>query len=496
MFPKEEGLETTFTFESERGGEVEEAPFRILVLGDWSGDAEKRDLRERRPVEIDRDNFDEVIERLGVRLRLSDSLSLEFRSLDDFHPDEIFRQVPMFSELRDLRRRLKDGSTFNQAAREVRGWLGTTDVPLRQDERRPEPSGPPPGNLLDAILAQPAGGAPAPSRGATGELGALISDLVRPHLVSVDENEQKSMLAAVDEATSSLMRNILHDRRFQQLEAAWRGLYFQVRRTETDSDLKIFILDLPKDELAADLKASGDLADSYAFKIVVETDRDEPWALVCGDYAFGANVDDAAALVRLAKLASSANAPFVSHMRPDIFGVHSLARHADPRKWKMSADFDAGALWATLRSLPEAKYLGMTLPRFLARLPYGLDTDPLETFSFEELAGEPQHDGYLWANACFIVATLFAQSYSRYGWEMDRKLIQDIEDLPLHMYKHGTETIYQPCAEVLLTETACDRLMDYGLMPLVSYKNSDRVRLARFQSIADPVTGLRGKWSR
>lgn len=495
MFPKEEGLEAAFTFESEKGGVVEDAPFRILMLGNWCGDGERRELRSRQPIEIDRDNFDEVMERLGPTLNLSDSVTLEFRSLDDFHPDEIFRRIPMFSELRDLRRRLKDDSTFNQAAREVRGWLDTSDAPVQREERGPEPAAPPLGNLLDAILAQPSGGAPAPSRAATGELGALIGDLVRPHLVSVDENEQKSMLTAVDEATSSLMRSILHDRRFQELEAAWRGLYFQVRRTETDSDLKIFILDISKYELARDLKASGDLADSYAYRILVETDRDEPWALVCGDYAFAPNVDDAAALVRLAKLASAANAPFVSHMRPDIFGVHSLAGRTDPREWKMSANFDAGALWATLRGLPESKYIGMTIPRFMARLPYGIDTEPLETFSFEEFAGEPQHDEYLWANTCFVAATLLAQSYSSYGWEMGRSLVQDIEDLPLHMYKQGTETVYQPCAEVLLTETACSRLMDYGLMPLLSYKNSDRVRLARFQSIADPVTGLKGRWS-
>jgi type VI secretion system protein ImpC len=497
MFPKEEGLEAEFTFESERGGVIEEPPFRILMLGNWSGDGEKRVLRERRPIEIDRDNFDEVIERLGVQLNLGDSVSLSFRSLDDFHPDEIFRQVPMFTELRDLRKRLKDQSTFNEAAREVRSWSGLQDAPVQPAENMPasEPVAQPSGNILDTILSNPAGGAPAPSRGATGELGALVSDLVRPHLVSVDENEQRSMLNAVDEATSGLMRKILHDRRFQELEAAWRGLFFQVRRTETDTDLKIYILDISKEELGEDLKASRDLSDSYAFRIIVETDRDEPWALMCGDYAFAPTVDDAAALVRLAKLAAASKAPFVSHMRPDIFGVHSLAEDPDYRNWEMSTNFDAGALWATLRGMPEAKYLGMTMPRFLARLPYGADTEPLEAFSFGEFAAEPVHDDYLWTNGCFLVATLLARSYSSHGWEMGQSMIQDVEDLPLHMYKQGTETVYQPCGEILLSQTACDRLMDYGLMPLVSYKNTDRIKVARFQSISEPVTGLRGRWS-
>ena len=135
------------------------------------------------------------------------------------------------------------------------------------------------------------------------------------------------------------------------------------------------------------------------------------------------------------------------------------------------------------------------MPRFLARLPYGADTEPLEAFSFEEFGGERADEDYLWANACFVVATLIAQSYSEYGWEMGQSLIQDLDDLPLHMYKKDGENVYTPCAEVQLTQTACERLMEYGLMPLVSYKNSDRAKLARFQSISDPVTGLKGRWS-
>ena len=123
MFPQDEGLESTFTLESEKGGVVEEPPFRVLMLGNWSGDGEKRGLHDRKPIEIDRDNFDETMVRLGVRVEL-EGLSLDFKQLDDFHPDEIFRQVPMFSDLRDLRRRLKSDSSFNEAAREVRGWIG------------------------------------------------------------------------------------------------------------------------------------------------------------------------------------------------------------------------------------------------------------------------------------------------------------------------------------------------------------------------------------
>ena len=199
--------------------------------------------------------------------------------------------------------------------------------------------------------------------------------------------------------------------------------------------------------------------------------------------------------MRMAKIGAAGNTPFVSHIRPEILGVSSLAEESDPSKWDFSTDGDAGKLWALLRGLPEAEYLGMTMPRFLARLPYGRESEPLETFQFEEFDRAPNHDDYVWSNSCFIAALLMAQTFTAYGWQMDRRFIQDIEQLPMHMYKSEGETIYQPCAEVLLTQNACERMMEYGLMPLISYKNTDHVKLARFQSITDPISGLRGRWT-
>ena len=181
MFPKEDGLEANFTLESEKGGVIDEPPFRILMLGNWSGDAEKKNFADRRPIEIDRDNFDEVMERLGTRLDLGPAGTLEFRSLDDLHPDEIYRRLPMFAELRDLRRRLKNDDTFYQAAREVRGTSGEGNTPASDAE----PAAPADG-LLDAILSQPAGGGKA-SHGATGDLAPLVSDLCRPYVVGGQE---------------------------------------------------------------------------------------------------------------------------------------------------------------------------------------------------------------------------------------------------------------------------------------------------------------------
>ncbi len=493
-----DNLETAVTLERSRTGIVEEPPFHILALGDWTGDGEKRPFEGRRPIEIDRDNFDEVIGQVGTRLDIDfedgSNLPLEFSELDDFHPDAIFRRVPLFSELRELRKRLKDESTFYSAARDVRERFGVSESNVEPVSPNEVTSEAPAEDLLGAILSKPSGGAPAPKPRTSSDLGNLISDLVRPHLVSVDENEQSGMLAAVDEATSGLMRKILHHRRFQELEAAWRGLYFLVRRTETSTDLKIYILDVSKNELADNLKSVSNLDETVLYRHLIKDAYDaDPWAVVVGSYAFSPTVDDVAGLMRISKIYAAANAPFISHIRPDILGVHSLAENADPRQWNFAADDEAGKLWSALRGQTDSQYLGMAIPRFLARLPYGAETDPLETFSFEEFADAPVHDQYVWSNTAFIVAQLLAESYSAYGWEMGRALKQDVDGLPMHIYKETTETVFKPCGEVLLTEEACDKLMNYGLMPLVSYKNTDRVKLARFQSIAG--TALKAMWT-
>ena len=503
-------LQMEFTMERDRGGIVNEPPFRMLVLGDWSGDAARPDLAARGPVMVDRDNFDAVMDRFGASLNLhihgegSDPIELRFSELEDFHPDRIFDQVPLFSDLRDLRRRLKSDDTFNKAAREVRSWFpdagrpaAETDVPDTAGAASSEA----PQDLLGQILAHPGGGAvPVRSRTSeSGELNALIADLVRPYLVSVDEDEQAKLVAAVDGATGTLMRKILHDRRFQAFEAAWRGLFFMVRRTETDSDLSIHILDVTKAELSDSLSSVTDLSGTALYKTLVtdaiETSGGQPWAVTIGGYDFLPNVDDVATLVRIAKISAVAGAPFVSHMRPDVLGVRSLHENTDPKSWDLSTDADAGKLWFALRSIPEAGYLGLAIPRFLARMPYGADTDPLERFSFEEFLGAPLHDEYLWANTGFACGALLAQSYSEFGWEMGGgRFRQDLERIPLHVYERDGETVYTPCAEVQLTDRACDLLLEYGLMALVSYKNADHVRLARFQSISDPVTKLNGRW--
>jgi type VI secretion system protein ImpC len=308
------------------------------------------------------------------------------------------------------------------------------------------------------------------------------------------------LVAAVDTAIAELMRAILHHPDFQAIEAAWRALYFLVSRLETDEQLKLYLLDISKAELAADLSEAEDLRLTSLYRLLVEetveTPGGEPWAVVGGNYTFDHTRDDAALLGAIAQIAYHAGTPFIAAAHAHLLGCESLAETPDPDDWERPTDAEATQVWEALRKLPEASYLGLALPRFLLRLPYGAETDPTERFDFEEMSREPEHDHYLWGNPAFACVYLLTQVFTHYGWDLRPGVILDIEGLPLHLYKAQGETRVKPCAEVVLTDRAAETILDKGLMPLLSFRNQDKIQLARFQSIADPLTHLAGRWGR
>ncbi|MBU0907990.1 MAG: type VI secretion system contractile sheath large subunit, partial [Proteobacteria bacterium] len=167
----------------------------------------------------------------------------------------------------------------------------------------------------------------------------------------------------------------------------------------------------------------------------------------------------------------------------------------DPDDWQPQAEPAAQEAWQLLRSLPESQYVGLVLPRFLLRLPFGADTEPLDSMSFDELGEEGGHEKYLWGNPCLACALLLGQAFSRREWAMEPGEVDEISNLPLHVYRKDGESRTKPCAEVVFSQRAAEMIMEKGFMPLLSFLNQDRVRLARFQSIAEPLTRLAGPWS-
>ncbi|HYT92251.1 MAG TPA: type VI secretion system contractile sheath large subunit [Gemmataceae bacterium] len=475
----------------------EDTPFRIAILGNFSGTrGASSALANRRPIVVDRDNFDEVMAQFNVQVQLPAGEPIRFRELDDFHPDRLFEQLELFETLRDLRRRLGNRSTFAAAAAEVRSW-GAPAAPPPAEETAP----PPPrdgAQLLDEILGGGLAPAPAPAPGLGGtDWNAFLQQIVAPYAIPGADPDQARLIAQVDEATGAAMRAVLHDPAFQAVEALWRGVYFLVRRLNTDEGLKLCLIDVSKEELAADLGAA-DLSASATYKMLVErtvgTPGAHPWAALIAHYTLGATVEDAVLLARMGMVARAAGAPFLAAADSRLFGCTSLAQTPDADDWQANVAVEVKEVWAALRQTPQAAWIGLAAPRFLLRLPYGKAAGGMERFAFEELPEGAPHEGYLWGNPSVACALLLGEAFTRAGWGMRPGLVLDVTDLPAHVWNEDGESHLKPCAEVVLSERAYERILDAGVMPLLSVQGSDRVHLARFQSLAEPLAPLAGRW--
>jgi type VI secretion system protein ImpC len=498
------------SLEATRAGKADPAsPFKIAVLGDFSGRENRgtvEPMQGRRIHRIDRDNFDEILKKCGPRLGLpilgknSAPITMGFAELDDFHPDNLYQRIEIFQALRDTRKALQDPKVLAALAKQDReSEIARAETPRESEpsmESMVEQAG---GGLLDQVIGvtevkTPDVGTSLPS----SEWDRFLRDLVRPHFEPDILPQQRELTETTDAATGELMRRILHHPDFQALEAAWRGLKMLVSRLETEEQLQISILDVSKAELAKDLLASDDLHSSGLYQLLVEqtvgTPGGEPWAVVAGGYTFDQTREDLEVLGRIARIMRPAGAPFIAAAHPHLIGCESLAATPDPRTWRWLPPPELARLWQELRALPEAPYLGLALPRLLLRLPYGSDTEPTERFDFEEIPAGVEHGLYLWGNPALACVCLLGQAFSEQGWDLRLGDNLDVVDLPLHTYKQDGESRITPCAEVLLTVDAAERILDKGIMPLVSFKNQDRARLARFQSIAYPLTNLAGRW--
>ncbi len=506
-------LDVTAGEERLRQAPDSETPFRIVMLGDFSGRANRgrleigNALANRSPVLIDRDNFDAVLQKLAPQLALPLEgegglrLTLEFKDLDDFHPDRLFEKAVLFRKLRDVRQRLGNPDTFRETAAE----LGLGAEPARQPQR-PEPA---PrveaadvqritsGSLLDEMIESTEQRASAAPARAPDEWSLLLNKLVTPHLVAKADPRQAELLGLIDKATGAQMRALLHAEAFQQLEAAWRAVFFLARNLETSSQLKLYLLDVSRQEIIADLGSSEDLRSTGIYKLLAEKSAGtlgaEPWTLIVGNFTFEPSREDVGLLRRLANVAAAGGAPFVAAASPHFVGCDSVERLSEPESWKRLSK-EAEESWSALRGSPEAGFLGLLLPRFLLRLPYGKETEATEFFQFEECSDPAGHEEYLWGNPAFACALLLGQAFAEQGWEMHPGSQSDVGGLPFYSYKAEGETKTLPCAEVLMTVSAAEKILEAGLMPLASLKDQTAVRLVRFQSVAEPLAPLAGRW--
>jgi type VI secretion system protein ImpC len=322
--------------------------------------------------------------------------------------------------------------------------------------------------------------------------------LAETSLISEDAVKTiEAIIAEIDRKLSEQINKIMHHEDFQALESAWRGLSYLVNNTETDETLKIRVFDISKNDLAKTIKKYKGTAwdQSPLFKKLYEEEYGspggEPYGCLIGDYYFDHSPPDVEILNGVAQISAASHSPFISAAAPSLMNMDSWQELSNPRdltKIFQSADY---APWRSLRESDDARYVGLTMPRFLGRLPYGAKTSPCEEFGFEEDTSAGDHSKYLWTNAAYAMGVNINRSFKQYGWCANIRGVESgglVEGLPCHTFPTDDGGVDMKCpAEIGITDRREAELAKNGLMPLSHWKNEDYACFIGAQSLQKPA---------
>ena len=321
--------------------------------------------------------------------------------------------------------------------------------------------------------------------------------LVNTQIISADAYQTiESIIAQLDLKLSEQVNAIMHHPDFQQLEGAWRGLHYLVNNTESDEMLKIRVMNISKKDLGRTLRRyKGTGWDQSPFhKRLYEEEYGqfggEPFGCLVGDYHFDHSPQDVEMLAELSKNAAAAHCPFITGAAPTVMQMDTWQELANPRDLTKIFGNTEYASWRSLRDSEDARYLGLTMPRFLARLPYGAKTSPVDEFDFEEDTGSADHRKYAWANSAYAMAVNINRSFKYYGWCTSIRGVESggiVEDLPVHTFPSDDGGVDMKCpTEIAISDRREAELAKNGFMPLVHRKNSDLAALIGAQSLQKP----------
>ena len=306
----------------------------------------------------------------------------------------------------------------------------------------------------------------------------------------------EAMIAALDRKLTEQVNLILHHPEFQKLESAWRGLHYLVNNTETDEQLKIRVMSISKQDLGKTLKRFKGTAwdQSPLFKKMYEEEYGqfggEPFGCLVGDYHFDHTPPDVELLGEMSKIAASAHAPFITGASPTVMQMESWQELANPRDLTKIFQTPEYAAWRSLRESDDARYLVMCMPRFLARLPYGAKTNPVEGFDFEEDTAGADHNKYSWANAAYAMTANITRSFKTYGWCSRIRGVESggaVENLPTHTFPSDDGGVDQKCpTEIAISDRREAELSKNGFLAMVHRKNSDFAAFIGGQTLQKP----------
>ncbi len=310
-------------------------------------------------------------------------------------------------------------------------------------------------------------------------------------------NSINAIIAEIDLKMTEQVNQILHNDEFQQLESAWRGLHYLVNNTETDEMLKIRFMTISKKELGKTIKKFKGTAwdQSPLFKKVYEEEYGqlggEPFGCLVGDYAFNHSAPDVEILQGMAQIAAAAHAPFIAGADPGVMQMDSWQELTNPRDLTKIFSTPEYAAWRSLRESEDSRYLGLAMPRFLARLPYGAKDDPVEEFDFEEDTDAANSSNFVWANSAYAMATNINGAFKEYGWCTRIRGVESggaVEGLPVHSFPSDDGGVDMKCpTEIAISDRREAELAKTGFMPLIHRKNSDLAAFIGAQSLQSPA---------
>ncbi|WP_404993976.1 type VI secretion system contractile sheath large subunit [Cupriavidus pauculus] len=307
----------------------------------------------------------------------------------------------------------------------------------------------------------------------------------------------EAFIAAIDAKLSQQINLILHHPDFQKLESAWRGLHHLVSNTETDEQLQIRVMDISKDELRRTLRRFKGTAwdQSPLFKRIYEEEYGqmggEPYGCLVADYHFDHTPPDVEMLGSIAKIAAAAHAPFISGAAPSVLQMGSWQELSNPRDITKIFSNVEYAPWNGLRDSEDARYIGLVMPRMLARAPYGIRSNPVDEFNFEEETDGTDHGKYVWGNAAYAMAVNINRSFKNYGWCSLIRGVESggvVENLPSHTFPTDDGGVDMKCpTEIAISDRREAELSKNGFIPLIHRKNTDYAAFIGAQSLQRPA---------
>lgn len=306
----------------------------------------------------------------------------------------------------------------------------------------------------------------------------------------------EAIIAELDRTLTQQVNLILHHPDFQKLEGSWRGLYYLISNTETDEMLKIRFMNVTKQEVGKTLKSFKGTAwdQSPMFKRIYDEEYSqfggEPYGCLVGDYAFDHSPPDVELLEEIAKISAAAHTPFIASASPTVMQMDSWQELANPRDLTKIFTTPEYAAWRALRESDDARYIGLTMPRYLARLPYGAKTSPVEEFDFEEETGAGDHRKYTWSNSAYAMAVNINRSFKLYGWCSRIRGVESggaVEGLPTHTFPTDDGGVDMKCpTEIAISDRREAELAKNGFIPLLHRKNSNLAAFIGAQSLQKP----------